>query len=383
MDAVLAPALAAWRAAGLRREREVLDGPQGVEPVIRGQRILSFSSNDYLGLASHPDVVTAFRRAARQFGVGSGASHLLTGHSRAHRQLEEELAEFMGRPRTLLFSTGYMANLAVATCLLGHHDAVFEDRSNHASLIDAALLSRARLHRYPHANVDALARDLGAVPARRRLVFSDGVFSMDGDLAPLPAIARSANRANAWVAVDDAHGVGVLGPTGRGSLELCGLGLAEVPILVGTFGKAFGTFGAFVSGTETLVETLIQHARPYVYTTALPPAVAAATIVSLRLIERHDLRQRLDDLIQRFRRGAAQLGLPLKPSSSAIHPLILGAPERALEVSRALRHRGFLIPAIRPPTVPTGSSRLRISLSAAHTETHVDRLLDTLSQVLR
>ncbi|MCU0937233.1 MAG: 8-amino-7-oxononanoate synthase [Gammaproteobacteria bacterium] len=384
LDLSLRERLEARRARGLDRTRSLLEGPQVAHPVVDGVRLLSFASNDYLGLAAHPRVVDALRRAAGEFGVGSGASHLLTGHARPHRALEEALATFTGRPRALLFSTGYMANLAVATALLDRHDGVFEDRYNHASLVDAGLLSRARLHRYPHADAQALGRQLAASPVRHRLILTDGVFSMDGDLAPLTDLRSTAQAAGgAWLCVDDAHGLGVVGPSGRGTLEQAGVGQEDVPILVGTLGKAFGTFGAFVAGSEALIEALVQFARSYVYTTALPPAVAAATLASLDLASQGEARERLHARIRRFHAGAAQLGLPLRPTPSAIQPVPLGDAARALEVSSALRRRGILVPGIRPPTVPAGSARLRISFSAAHSPDDVDRLLDALSAVLR
>jgi 8-amino-7-oxononanoate synthase len=384
LDSLLRGRLAVRRARGLERTRSLLEGPQGVHPVVDGARLISFASNDYLGLAAHPQVVDALRRAAREYGVGSGASHLLTGHSPPHRELEEALASFTGRQRALLFSTGYMANLAVATALLDRHDGVFEDRYNHASLVDAGLLSRARLHRYPHADAEALRRQLAVSHACNRLVLTDGVFSMDGDLAPVTALCATAQSAGgAWLCVDDAHGLGVIGPSGRGTLEQAGLGPEDVPVLVGTLGKAFGTFGAFVAGSEALVETLVQFARSYVYTTALPPAVAAATLASLSLAGQGEARERLHARIRRFQAGAAQLGLPLRPTPSAIQPVLLGEAARALELSRALREHGILVPGIRPPTVPEGSARLRISFSAAHSPDDVDRLLETLSAVLR
>lgn len=370
-------------ADGLFRTRTLLEGAQGVHPVIDGRRLLSFASNDYLGLAAHPGVVQALREAAREYGVGSGASHLLTGHSWPHRDLEQALAEFTGRPRAVLFSTGYMANLAVVTTLLDRHDAVFEDRYNHASLVDAGLLSRAQLRRYPHADAASLGRQLALSSARHRMVVTDGVFSMDGDLAPLRQLREQSERAGgAWLCVDDAHGLGVVGPTGRGTLEVEGLGLEDVPVLVGTLGKAFGTFGAFVAGSEALVETLVQFARSYIYTTALPPALAAATLASLRIVGQGEARARLQAVLGRFREGAAQLGLPVVPTPSPIQPLILGSSERAMDASRALLERDILVPAIRPPTVPQGAARLRISFSASHGEADVDRLLDALSAVL-
>lgn len=375
--------LARRKAAHLYRTRRVLQGPQSVEPVIDGRRCLSFCSNDYLGLASHPEVIAALQRGAAEYGAGSGAAHLVSGHSAAHHALEEELAAFVGRPRALLFSTGYMANLGLVTALAGRGDTVFEDRLNHASLLDAGLLSGARLRRYPHGDAQVLDSWLGEA-AGERLVISDGVFSMDGDLAPVPALAASARRHGAWVVIDDAHGLGVIGATGRGTLEHYGLGIDEVSVLVGTLGKAFGTFGAFVAGSEELVETLIQQARTYIYTTASPPAVAEATRASLHIVQTEGWRrERLRALVERFRRGAEQLGLALMPSTSPIQPLLVGDPATALHLSEALLARGILISAIRPPTVPEGTARLRITFSAAHSETHVDRLLEALAEVIR
>ena len=383
LEEVARERVASRAADGLFRTRTLLEGAQGVHPVIDGRRVLSFASNDYLGLAAHPGVVQALREAAREYGVGSGASHLLTGHSRPHRDLEQALAELTGRPRAVLFSTGYMANLAVVTALLDRHDAVFEDRYNHASLVDAGLLSRAQLRRYPHADAASLGRQLALSSARHRMVVSDGVFSMDGDLAPLRQLREQSERAGgAWLCVDDAHGLGVVGPTGRGTLEVEGLGLQDVPVLVGTLGKAFGTFGAFVAGSEALVETLVQFARSYIYTTALPPALAAATLASVRIAGQGEARARLQAVLARFREGAAQLGLPVEPTPSPIQPLVLGPSDRALDASRALLERGILVPAVRPPTVPQGAARLRISFSASHSATDVDRLLDALSAVL-
>jgi 8-amino-7-oxononanoate synthase len=375
--------LQARRADNLYRRRRVLDGPQGVEVCIDGRSYLSFCSNDYLGLANHPEVVTAFHRGLDEYGAGSGAAHLISGHSRAHHALEEELAAFVGRPRALLFSTGYMANLGVLSALLGHGDRVFEDQANHASLLDGARLSGARLIRYPHGDCAALAQRLADAPTGEYLVATDGVFSMDGDLAPLPGLAELATAHEAWLLVDDAHGLGVIGPGGRGSAAHYGLDPTQVPILMGTLGKAFGTFGAFVAGSEALVETLIQEARTYIYTTAPPPAVAAATRAALRLVREQDWRrEQLQALVRRFREGAAQLGLELADSSTPIQPLIVGEAGAALRLSEALRARGLLIGAIRPPTVPPGSARLRITFSAAHSEAQVDRLLDVLEQLM-
>ena len=375
----LAKQLLIRKANHLYRRRLVVEGPQGVTVHVDGRDYLSFCSNDYLGLANHPEVVAACHRGLDEFGCGSGAAHLITGHSRAHHALEEELADFVQRPRALLFSTGYTANLGVMTALLGRGDRVFEDRLNHASLLDAARLSNARLIRYRHNDPEELASRLAAAPGCETLVATDGVFSMDGDLAPLARLSAIAARHDAWLLVDDAHGLGVLGPQGRGSVAQAGLGVNEVPILMGTLGKAFGTFGAFVAGNEDLIETLIQQARTYIYTTAPPPAVACATRAALKLVREDDWRRaHLQGLIKRFRRGARQLGLSLCDSETAIQPLMVAAADRALLLSQALRKQGILISAIRPPTVAEGSSRLRITFSAAHSEAQVDQLLVAL-----
>jgi 8-amino-7-oxononanoate synthase len=376
----LKPELERRRNAHLYRRRRVSSALPGVEQCIDGESMLLFCSNDYLGLATHPEVVAAMAQGAQRYGAGSGSAHLVCGHSEAHHQLEIELAEFVGRPRALLFSTGYMANLGAVTALLGRGDSVYQDRLNHASLIDAALLSRARLKRYPHGDSQALGRLLAAHGEGEALVVSDGVFSMDGDLAPLPEIAEHCRRHDAWLMVDDAHGFGVLGEHGGGTLELQTLGGSDVPVLVCTLGKALGTFGAFVAGSDALIETLIQSARSYVYTTALPPAVAAATRVSLRLVREESWRrERLTQLVERFREEAAALGLPLLESTTPIQPIVAGSAERALDWSRRLQQQGILVSAIRPPTVPDGSARLRITLSAAHSDEHLERLLRALS----
>jgi len=377
----LAAELDRLRAARRYRALRPLAGPQGPRPQIGGRELLAFCSNDYLGLANHPQVVAAFKRGADAYGVGSGASHLITGHSIAHQALEEALADFTGRPRALLFATGYMANLGVISTLAGRGDSICEDRLNHASLLDGARLSQARLRRYAHGDPQALARLLEGSGAR--LIATDGVFSMDGDLAPLPALAALARDADAWLLVDDAHGLGVLGEEGRGSLAHFGLGPEQVPILVGTLGKALGTTGAFVAGSRELIETLIQRARSYIFTTAPPPAMAVATQESLGIARRESWRrERLQTLIRRFRVGAAQLGLPLLDSATPIQPLIAGTVEQALSWSRDLEAQGILVSAIRPPTVPEGSSRLRITFSAAHEMEDVDRLLEALDRAV-
>jgi 8-amino-7-oxononanoate synthase len=383
MDDVLLPALAERLTQNLYRQRKTLESPQGVEVVVDGKTYLNFCSNDYLGLANHPDIINAFKRAADQYGVGSGASHLVCGHSAAHHRLEEKLAEMTGRPRALLFSTGYMANLGVVNALLGKSDFIFEDKLNHASLIDAGLLSGARFQRFLHNDIDSLRVRLERTGAGRKLVCVDGVFSMDGDLAPLPELATLAQQHDAWLMVDDAHGFGVLGANGGGCAEHFNLDCEQLPILMGTLGKAAGTYGAFVAGSEALIETLIQFSRTYIYTTALPPAVAAATLESIELIQNESWRrEQLQQLIARFRQGAQQLGLQLMNSSSAIQPLLVGDAGRALALSEKLAQRGLWIGAIRPPTVPAGTARLRITLTAAHTEQQVDRLLDALAAVV-
>ena len=366
-------------AQGLYRRRLTLQSSQG--PIVRldGRHYLNFCSNDYLGLASHPRVIAAMCRAATDYGVGSGASHLVCGHSRPHQELEEALADFTGRPRALLFSSGYMANTGILAALLERGDYVFQDRLNHASLLDGGLHSGARFQRFPHNDVPALERKL-AGPEGLKLVVVDGVFSMDGDTAPLAELAAACARHNAWLMVDDAHGFGVMGERGAGSTEAAGLDGSAVPVLMATLGKALGTAGAFVAGSELLIEAIVQQARTYIYTTALPPAVAAASLAALRLLgEESWRRQHLADLIGRFRRGAAQLDLPLMASSSAIQPLLVGDASQAVLLSERLRSKGLLIGAIRPPTVPVNTSRLRITLSAAHSEAQVDQLLEQLA----
>jgi 8-amino-7-oxononanoate synthase len=376
----LASRLAERRAAHLYRQRPLLETPQQPEVMVDGESLLAFCSNDYLGLASHPEVIRALQRGAERWGVGGGASHLVMGHSTPHHQLEEALAEFTGRPRALLFSTGYMANLAAVTALVGQGDTVLEDRINHASLLDAGLLSGARFSRYLHNDAHSLAKRLDKATGNT-LVVTDGVFSMDGDLADLPALCATAKARDAWVMVDDAHGFGPLGQTGGGIVEHFGLGIDDVPVLVGTLGKAFGTAGAFIAGSEELIETLIQFARPYIYTTSQPPAIACATLKSLELLRSEGWRRdHLNRLISRFRQGAADIGLSLMDSPTPIQPILVGSSERALKLSAALRRRGVLVGAIRPPTVPAGSARLRVTFSASHSEAQVEQLLDILAE---
>lgn len=376
----LAARLAERRAAELYRQRPLLESPQGPEVVVDGQRLLAFCSNDYLGLANHPEVIAAWQAGAERWGVGGGASHLVIGHSTPHHQVEEALAELTGRPRALLFSTGYMANLGAIIALVGQGDTVLQDRLNHASLLDGGLLSGARFNRYLHNDPASLASRLDKAVGNT-LVVTDGVFSMDGDLADLPALADVARARGAWLMVDDAHGLGTLGTQGGGIVEHFDLGVEGVPVLIGTLGKACGTAGAFVAGSEELIEALVQFARPYIYTTSQPPALACATLKSLELLRRETWRrEHLAALIHQFREGAQQIGLQLMDSPTPIQPIVIGDSAQALRLSRMLRERGLLVTAIRPPTVPAGSARLRVTLSAAHSEAQVQLLLNALAE---
>ncbi|MEE8365844.1 MAG: 8-amino-7-oxononanoate synthase [Gammaproteobacteria bacterium] len=372
------------RRAGLYRQRLINSSAQGVRPTIDGQTLLSFCSNDYLGLANHKAIKQAFTQAVETYGVGSGAAHLINGHSRLHHDCEQRLAEFTGRDRALLFSTGYLANLGIASALLGRHDFVYQDKLNHASLIDAAKISGARLVRYRHNDTAQLASLLQENQAEsRKLVMTDGVFSMDGDCADLAEIARISAQHQGWCMVDDAHGFGVLGKTGAGLLEQLELRQQQVPILMATLGKAVGTAGAFVAGSDDLIETLIQQARPYIYTTAAPPAIAAATLCSLDIIERESWRrEKLQELIGYFRARMAAIEVELMPSDTAIQPIVIGDNNRVLELGKNLMHEGIHVGAIRPPTVPVGSARLRVTLSAAHEKSDIDQLVNTLGQLL-
>ncbi|WP_256645823.1 8-amino-7-oxononanoate synthase [Thermomonas paludicola] len=362
------------------RTRRTVARRDGVHCEVDGKRLLDFCSNDYLGLSQHPRVLAALRDAESAGGI---ASHLVCGHHAQHAALEAELADWLQAPRALLFGSGYMANLAVLQTLLGKGDVCVQDRLNHASLIDGARLSGCILKRYRHADADAAAAQLAAHAEGAALLASDGVFSMDGDISPLRALAAAACRHAATLYIDDAHGAGVLGEAGRGSVDAAGLPGDGVPLRLVTFGKALGSAGAAVVGDADLIEHLAQAARPGIYTTALPPALAAATRASVRLVrsaEGDRLREQLRGNIARFRAGAARLGLPLMPSDTAIQPLQIGADADALAMSRALEDSGHWVAAIRPPTVPEGSARLRIALSAAHLPAHIDALLDALGR---
>lgn len=350
---------------------------------INGKDMLTFCSNDYLGLANHPDVIKAFKHAADKYGVGSGAAHLINGHSIEHQMLEEELAAFTGRDRVLLFSTGYMANMGVVNALMERGDAIFADRLNHASLIDASLLSKAKLQRYAHNDLDALQKRYANTSCDNSLILSDGVFSMDGDCAPVTDLATIAEENKAWLMIDDAHGFGVLGKNGAGLLEQQNLSQQQVPILMATLGKAFGTAGAFIAGSDDLIEYLIQTARTYIYTTAMPPAIAAATRASLKLVQQeHWRREKLDSLIGQFKQGANELGLELMPSDTPIQPILIGDSKKSLGISKQLKGEGMLVTAIRPPTVEKGTARLRVTFSASHNDSHIKLLLDKLSKAI-
>jgi 8-amino-7-oxononanoate synthase len=382
MDATLQAQLNLRREEHLYRTRLNVASGCSSTLSVEGRSLINFCSNDYLGLASHPDISLALKQAADLYGTGSGASHLVSGHSVVHQKLEEQLAEYTGRPRTLLFSTGYMANMGAINALVGRRDLVLQDQLNHASLLDGGRLSQADFKRYKHVDMASLEQRLEQSSAERKLIVSDGVFSMDGNLAPLSEISTLAKKHNAWLMVDDAHGVGVLGPQGGGLVEQLGMNLKQVPVLVGTLGKSFGTFGAFVAGSEALIETLIQFSRSYIYTTALPPAVAAATLASLKIVRQESWRRdKLVQLVTRFRRGAEQIGLQLGASNTPIQPVLINNDAKVMQVGQSLRDAGFLVGAIRPPTVPVGTGRLRITFSADHSEEQVDQLVAALDSL--
>jgi len=369
---------------GLFRQTQVAQSAQGPLMKINGQPYLTFCSNDYLGLANHPSLVAAFKSAADEFGVGSGSAHLVNGHSQYHEQLEHALAEFTGREAAILFSTGYMANLGVVGALLDKQDAVFEDKWNHASLLDAGLLSGARFQRYLHNDLLNLENRLQRSEARRKLIVTDAVFSMDGDSADLTKLSKLAKQHDAWLMVDDAHGFGVLGEQGAGLCEQQNLGQDDVQVLMGTLGKGFGTAGAFVAGSKDLIEYLTNFARPFIYTTAMPAAIAAATLTSLKIVKNEpERREHLQALIKLFREGANELGLELMPSNTAIQPILVGDAKEALHMSEQLKQLGIMVTAIRPPTVPQGTARLRVTLSAAHSEQQVLQLLDALKTITK
>jgi 8-amino-7-oxononanoate synthase len=383
--------LAELDGAHLRRQRRVVVPESGARLTVDGQSMLAFCSNDYLGLATHPALVQAACESAQAYGVGAGASPLVSGHSAANAALERELAAFVGLPRALYFYAGYATNIGIVPALVGAGDAIFSDALNHACLIDGARLSRAHIHRYAHADLDALARELARSEAPRKLVISDAVFSMDGDSANIPALLALCESHDALLLLDDAHGFGVLGPQGRGSLAAAGLHGAQASrrvLYMATLGKAAGVAGAFVAGDEALVEWLLQKTRSYIFATAAPALLAGALRASLRVIEQDEWRRtHLQRLIARLRDGLTSglqgSGWQLSASQTAIQPLLIGPNDRSLAVMEGLRARGLWVPAIRPPTVPEGTARLRIALSAAHSEADVDQLIEALGALAK
>ena len=399
--------LDARAAQGLLRHRRTLASAQGVRITVDGKPYLSFCSNDYLGLANHPKIIEALQQGAQQFGVGSGASHLVSGHFDAHQQFEQAIAEFVGKPAALSFSTGYMANLGVVQALVGRGDTVFADKLNHASLNDAMLLSRAEVKRYRHGDMGQLAQLLGETKSGRKLIITDTVFSMDGDIAPVPELLELCERYDAWLLLDDAHGFGVLGEQGRGILYSFTPLSSSLPdrgerdstlsrlrerarervdspriIYMATLGKAAGVAGACVAAEQVVIDTLLQNARSYIYTTASPPALSVALMTSLQLMRDEDWRrERLQQLIAQLRQGTTNLRWTMMESVTPIQPLLVGSNEAALTLSEGLRARGIWVPAIRPPTVPQGTARLRITLSAAHEKKDVTELLEALHEL--
>ncbi|NOU01141.1 MAG: 8-amino-7-oxononanoate synthase [Gallionella sp.] len=370
-------------AQGLLRSRRTVDTPQSPHIVVDGKPYLAFCSNDYLGLANHPQLIAALQQGAQQWGVGAGAAHLVSGHFAPHHRLEQQLADFVGKPAALQFSTGYMANLGVVQALVGKADTVFADKLNHASLNDAMLLSRAQVKRYRHGDMEQLAELLVKTTCGRRLIITDAVFSMDGDIALLPELLSLCEQYDAWLLVDDAHGFGVLGEQGRGSLSHFGIASQRI-IYMATLGKAAGVSGAFVAAEQVVIDTLINHARSYVYTTATPPALSVALSESLRLIAQgDDKRAHLQNLIAQLCNGLSDLPWQLMPSHTAIQPLLIGDNQQTLQLSEGLRERGICVAAIRPPTVPQGTARLRITLSAAHSAEDVDQLIKALHEHAR
>ena len=366
---------------GLYRDRLILEGSQGVNVSIAGQEYLSFCSNDYLGLANHPELIEAACEGAHQYGVGAGASHLIIGHHTSHHKLEEMLANFTGFPRALLFSSGYMANAGVVSSLVGRGDEIYSDKLNHASLNDAAMLSHAKWIRYPHFDLAILENRLSVSQAKCKLVITDAVFSMDGDIAPVAELLVLCEKYNAWLLLDDAHGFGVLGNEGRGIVSHYALSSPRI-IYMGTLGKAAGVSGAFIAGQEVVIETLIQYARSYIYTTAMPPLLSYALLKSLALIKGEGWRRKkLMQLTEHLKKDLKLLRWNLLPSDTPIQPIIIGGNREVMQVRNALQDKGILVSAIRPPTVPKNSARLRISLSAAHSIKDVERLAIALREL--
>ena len=366
----------------LLRTRKTLETGCSTHVSVDGKPLLAFCSNDYLGLASHPAIQEVVCKAARQWGTGSGGSHVVNGHMTPHQMLEEALAQFVGAGRALYYSTGYMANIGVVPTLVGRGDAVFADRLNHASLIDAVQLSRADHRRYAHKDMAQLEKMLAASDAKRKLILSDAVFSMDGDVAPLKELLDLAEQYDAWLVLADAHGFGVLGQAGRGSLDHFGIAFHPRLVYIGTLGKAAGVSGAFVAGSSTVIEWLMQRSRSYIFTTASSPIIAVALLASLELVRQgEDRREQLRRLAKSLHEGLQGTAWRILPSFTAIHPIIVGGNDAVLKVSDALMDRGIWVPAIRPPTVPKGQARLRISLSASHTLADVGRLVSALREI--
>ncbi len=383
LESYLQAALAKQKQEHLFRYYNAREGANTATARYNGRDYLSFISNDYLGLSSHPELIKASQEASSLYGVGSGAAHSVGGHCAIHDELESAVATFTNRPAALVFSTGYMANLGIISALLGPKDIAFVDRLVHASLLDGVRLSRASFARYAHNDLSQLESKMDRYKAENTLIVTDGVFSMDGDIANLEEMAEIARDRNAWLMVDDAHGFGTLGDNGGGSCEYLELGLEEVPILMGTFSKAFGSFGAFVAGSESLIEYLRQFSRTYLFSTALPPLLAEASLISLSLAQQETWRRdRLQQLILHFRVRASEFKLPLMPSLTAIQPLVIGNNKKVLELQAELKKHGILVAAIRPPTVPAGTARLRISLNANHTHEQIDLLVETLAECL-
>ena len=369
----------------LYRLRKKLSSDNGKEIVVEGKKRLNFSSNNYLNLANHSTLQQAFCRCAEKYGMGAGASQFISGYTDPLGQLEKELALFTGRDRAIVFSSGYLANLAAVTALSDRGKMILIDKLAHASLVDAALLSRAKFKRYHHVDKEFLLRQLKQSRTDEKLVLTEGVFSMDGDIAPLPALTSACHETQSLLLVDDAHGIGVLGKNnGAGVLEHFGIRQEEVPLLTGTFAKAFGLSGAFVAGPEVLIETILQQGRSAIYTTAMMPALAAAVSAALKLIQTEAWRrEKLFELIQYFKQEAQKVDLKLLPSITPIQPLMLGSNQKALAISRALFESGFYVPAIRPPTVPKGTARLRISITAGHEKEEIKSLVAAISKLTK
>ena len=365
--------------SGLLRELKTVEAPQGVVVKRAGRELINFSSNDYLGLANSDELKSAVEQGVANWGVGAGASHLVCGHQSPHDSLEHEIAEFVGAEKAIVFSTGYMANLAVPNAFLSRHDLLLQDKLNHASLIDAGLLCRAKTHRYRHLDLDHASQLIDQSAAPRMMIATDGVFSMNGGVADVARLSEICGHENRLLLVDDAHGFGVLGKSGAGSLEQAGLRPHGQTLMIGTLSKAVGSFGAFVAGDAIWIDHLIQHARPYIYTTALPPAIVEASRAGIRMIQQQAWRlEKLSENVALFRKLAAGKGVELLDAQTPIQSVVFGSPVDAVGASERLEKKGFLVVAIRPPTVPEGTSRLRITLSASHEAHQIEGLVEAL-----